>query len=76
MVDRTNYGGSSGSTMCPNYYDVLNVREDATEEQIAKAYKKLALRWHPDKNRHRPEEAAETFKEINEAHEVYHKKFN
>ena len=53
-----------------DYYEVLGVAKDATEEQIRKAYKKLALRWHPDKNPDNKKEAEEKFKEINEAYSV------
>jgi len=53
-----------------DYYEVLGVQKDATEEQIRKAYKKLALRWHPDKNPDNKKEAEEKFKEINEAYSV------
>ena len=58
------------STEKKDYYEVLGVPKDATEEQIRKAYKKLALRWHPDKNPDNKKEAEEKFKEINEAYSV------
>ena len=53
-----------------DYYEVLGVPKDATEEQIRKAYKKLAIRWHPDKNPDNQKEAEEKFKEIGEAYSV------
>jgi curved DNA-binding protein len=54
-----------------DYYEVLGVGRDASAEDIKKAYRKLALKWHPD--RHKPddrEKAEEQFKRINEAYEV------
>ncbi|CAG8476794.1 884_t:CDS:2 [Ambispora leptoticha] len=54
-----------------SYYDVLGVSEGASEEEIKKAYRQAALKWHPD--RHPPEkktEAEEKMKEINEAYGV------
>jgi len=51
-----------------DYYDVLGVSRDASLEEIKKAYRKLALEWHPDRNK--SSEAEERFKEINEAYEV------
>lgn len=40
-----------------DYYDVLGVARDADEQQIKRAYRKLAVRWHPDKNRDSREQA-------------------
>ncbi|GFR53083.1 hypothetical protein Agub_g15791, partial [Astrephomene gubernaculifera] len=51
-------------------YEVLDVPRDAEEDVIKKAYRKQALLWHPDKNAHRAEEAAERFKEIQNAYEI------
>lgn len=49
-------------------YQVLGVSKSATKEQIRKAFKKLAIKWHPDKN---PSPAAQSrFLELNEAHEI------
>ncbi|XP_075219355.1 uncharacterized protein LOC142323502 isoform X2 [Lycorma delicatula] len=51
------------------YYKVLGVNEDATGDEIKKAYKKLALKYHPDKNQN-DKEAQEKFVQINKAYEV------
>ena len=53
-----------------NYYEVLGVKENATSEEIRKAYKKLAIKWHPDKNPDNKEFAEEKFKSISEAYNV------
>ncbi|ORX50280.1 DnaJ-domain-containing protein [Piromyces finnis] len=52
------------------YYEILGLSETATDAEIKKAYRKEALRWHPDKNQDRLEEANEHFKLISEAYEV------
>lgn len=52
-----------------NYYDILGIAEDANEDDIKKAYRKLAMKYHPDRNRDNAE-AEEKFKEVNEANEV------
>lgn len=54
----------------PSYYDVLGVSKSATAEEIKKAYKKAAIKWHPDKNLDNKEEAERNFKEISEAYQV------
>ena len=51
-----------------DYYDLLGVRRDASDEDIKRAFRKLAMEYHPDRNRR--EGAAEKFKEINEAYQV------
>lgn len=53
-----------------DYYEILGVNKSATNTEIKKAYRKLALKWHPDKNPERKEEAEKKFKEISEAYEV------
>lgn len=53
-----------------DYYEVLGVSKTATEEELKKAYRKLARKYHPDVNKDNPEEAAAKFKEINEAYNV------
>mmetsp|Transcript_82974 Transcript_82974/g.256561 ORF Transcript_82974/g.256561 Transcript_82974/m.256561 type:complete len:341 (+) Transcript_82974:80-1102(+) len=55
-----------------DYYKVLGVEKTATDQEIAKAYKKLALKYHPDKNPDSKEEAEENFKRVTEAYEVLH----
>ncbi|KXZ40088.1 molecular chaperone DnaJ [Alkalithermobacter thermoalcaliphilus JW-YL-7 = DSM 7308] len=52
-----------------DYYEVLGVSKNADEKEIKKAYRKLAMKYHPDKNPG-DKEAEERFKEINEAYEV------
>jgi curved DNA-binding protein CbpA len=53
-----------------DYYRVLGVERDASVAEISKAYRKLALRHHPDKNSGNKEEAEENFKRIAEAYSV------
>lgn len=53
-----------------NPYEVLEIGRDASDGEIKKSYKKLALEWHPDKNPHRREEAEKKFKEISEAYQI------
>jgi curved DNA-binding protein len=52
-----------------DYYKILGVERNATEQDIKKAYRKLALKYHPDRNPGN-KEAEEKFKEINEAYQV------
>src|SRR6266498_1977511 len=51
------------------YYKVLGLKKGATQEEIKKAYRKLAVKYHPDKNPG-DKEAEDKFKEINEAYAV------
>ena len=53
-----------------DYYKILGIEKNATEKEIKKAYRKLALKWHPDKNPNNREEAEEKFKKINEAYSI------
>jgi len=53
--------------MAKDYYQILGVPKDATEGQIKKAYRKLAMQYHPDRNPGKEQWANDRFKEINEA---------
>ena len=52
-----------------DYYEVLGISKGASDDEIKKAHRKLAKKYHPDLNKDNPE-AAEKFKELNEAYEV------
>ena len=54
--------------MYKKYYDILNISQNSTKDDIKKAYKKLALQYHPDRNR--DPNATETFKKISEAYQI------
>ena len=54
-----------------DYYEVLGVKRDASEDEVKKAYRKLALKWHPDRHKDGKKDKAEAkFKRISEAYEV------
>lgn len=56
-----------------DYYKILEISKTVTEDEIKKAYKKMALKWHPDKNSLTEEtkiEAEKIFKDIGEAYSV------
>lgn len=52
-----------------DYYKILGVDKNATQDEIKKAYRKLAKKYHPDVNKNN-KEAERKFKEVNEAYEV------
>src|ERR671932_1809535 len=53
----------------PNYYEVLGVSQDASQDEIKRSFRNLALKYHPDKNRN-SEESKQKFMKIIEAYEV------
>ena len=52
-----------------DYYETLGVQKTATDEELKKAYRKLAKKYHPDANLDNKAEAEAKFKEVNEAYE-------
>ena len=57
-------------------YDILNINKDAEPETIKKAYKKMAMKYHPDRNPKNKEESEKKFKEIAKAYEIWVMKRN
>lgn len=55
--------------MAKDYYDILGVEKGAGKDELKKAYRKLAMKWHPDQNKDNAEAEAK-FKEINEAYDI------
>ena len=53
-----------------DYYKILGLEKNASSDEIKKQYKKLAVKWHPDKNINNKEVAEKKFKEISEAYEI------
>ena len=53
----------------PDYYDILGVTRSASDAEIKRNYRKLAMKWHPDKNQN-SEEASTKFQDIGEAYDV------
>ncbi|CAI8617388.1 unnamed protein product [Vicia faba] len=53
-----------------DYYKILQVDKNAKDEELKKAYRKLAMKWHPDKNPTNKKDAEAKFKQISEAYEV------
>lgn len=54
----------------PNYYDILGIKHDATQEQIKAIYKKLTLIYHPDRGTHLGVDGEQRFRDIKEAYET------
>ncbi len=55
--------------MKKDYYDILGIPKSASDVDIKKAYKKLAMKYHPDRNKG-DKNAEEKFKEVNEANQI------
>ena len=53
-----------------DYYKILGVDKNAKDDDLKKAYRKLAMKWHPDKNPNNKKEAEAKFKQISEAYDV------
>ena len=53
-----------------DYYKVLQVDKNATDEDLKKAYRKLAMKWHSDKNPNNKKKAEAKFKQVLEAYEI------
>ncbi|GFS30597.1 DNAJ heat shock family protein [Actinidia rufa] len=53
-----------------DYYKILQVDRNASDEDLKKSYRKLAMKWHPDKNPNNKKDAEAKFKQISEAYEV------
>ena len=56
--------------MSKNYYEILGISKNSDDNEIKRSYKKLAIKWHPDKNPDNKVEAEKKFKEISEAYQV------
>ncbi|MEY4719167.1 MAG: hypothetical protein RL563_1785, partial [Pseudomonadota bacterium] len=53
-----------------DFYKLLEVERNASEAEIKKSYRKMAMKYHPDRNKENPEAAEKKFKQIKEAYEV------
>lgn len=69
-MGRKDSRGSATAGTSGEYYEVLGVDKAATDAEVKKAYRKAALRWHPDKNRDNEAEAEAKFKAVGEAYAV------
>lgn len=53
-----------------DYYEILNVDRSATDDDLRRAYRRLAMRWHPDKNPTGDKDSEAKFKDITQAYNV------
>ncbi len=53
-----------------DFYKLLGVGKNASEAEIKKSYRKMAMKYHPDRNKEKPEDAEKNFKQIKEAYEI------
>lgn len=63
-------GNAAAATKPLDYYELLEIDEEAEFDDIKRAYRRLALLNHPDKNPHRIEEATKVFADLQQAYEV------
>ena len=56
--------------MSKDYYDILGISKNSSKDEIKKAYKKLALKYHPDRNTNNKEEATIKFQEVSKAYKI------
>lgn len=56
--------------MGADYYKILGVERGASDDELKKSYRKLAMKWHPDKNPNNKKGAEAKFKQISEAYDV------
>ncbi|KAH7521108.1 hypothetical protein ACOSP7_008856 [Xanthoceras sorbifolium] len=72
-MDRQGGGGSNGGSQSSSYYAVLGICKDASFSDVRSAYRKLAMKWHPDRFAKNPSVAGEAkrrFQQIQEAYSV------
>lgn len=58
------------STTPTDYYGILNLKSNCSKEEIDSAYRSLAMKWHPDKNKDNKEEAEKKFRDISKAYQI------
>lgn len=56
--------------MLEKYYKILELNTSASKDDIKRAYRRLAMKWHPDKNQDNKQEAEKRFKDISEAYDI------